>query len=150
MRAYLGGDPGKSGAFAVVKSDGSGAVWKMPATELDTIHLCRTLAKLFPGITGLVEKVSSSPQMGVTSAFTFGGSYKEMRMSLASAGIGFDDVLPRAWQKELGMKKKPNEANTPWKNRLKAKAQQLYPGVRITLATADALLIAHVHMKMST
>ena len=34
------------------------------------------------------------------------------------------------------------ESKTEWKNRLKGMAQQLYPDLKVTLATADALLIA--------
>jgi hypothetical protein len=30
---------------------------------------------------------------------------------------------------------------TIWKNKLKTRAQQLYPGIKVTLANADALLI---------
>ena len=39
---------------------------------------------------------------------------------------------------------KSSGSKTEWKNKLKAKAQQLFPvwSKRITLATADALLIA--------
>lgn len=35
-----------------------------------------------------------------------------------------------------------DETKTAFKNRLKAKASQLYPSLKVTLATADALLIA--------
>lgn len=41
-----------------------------------------------------------------------------------------------------GKKKIGGESETQWKNRLKAKAQQLFPQQEVTLATADALLIA--------
>lgn len=35
------------------------------------------------------------------------------------------------------------EQMTEWKNKLKACAQGLFPGVHITLSTADAVLIAN-------
>ena len=33
------------------------------------------------------------------------------------------------------------ETPTQWKNKLKAEAQRLFPDIRVTLKTADALLI---------
>ena len=89
-----------------------------------------------------IEKVSSSPQMGVTSAFTFGRGYGFLRGLLTAYNYPFEEVLPRKWQASFGMKKGKDESNTQWKNRLKGKAQQLFPHLKVTLATADALLIA--------
>ena len=99
--------------------------------------------------------------------FKFGMSYGGLRMALVAAGIPFDEVTPQTWQKGLGIaprrphtktrevqiKKGKNkgkwrteryggETDTEFKNRLKAKAQQLFPTVKVTLAVADALLIA--------
>ena len=38
-------------------------------------------------------------------------------------------------------------SKTEWKNKLKAKAQQLFPGEKVTLATCDSLLIAEYGRK---
>jgi Holliday junction resolvasome RuvABC endonuclease subunit len=130
---YLGVDVGVSGGLALL--DDAGAVlWavKMPATDAD-------LFALFPRdelTVAVLEKVSASPQMGVTSAFTFGAGYGRCRMALAAARIPFDELTPQTWQRRLG------GLSGGDKQLLKARAQQLYPTVRITLATADALLLA--------
>lgn len=84
----------------------------------------------------MIELVHSSPQMGVTSAFTFGRSYGFLRGLLIAHGIAFEEVRPQAWQKLLGC------LSHGEKNVTKAKAQQLFPGEKITHGNADALLIA--------
>jgi len=51
-------------------------------------------------------------------------------------------VRPQKWQKALGLGSASGCASkTEWKNKLKAAAQRLYPHLKPTLATADALLI---------
>ena len=42
------------------------------------------------------------------------------------------------------MKKDKDESKGEWKRRLREKAEMLYPKLKITANTADALLIAHV------
>jgi Holliday junction resolvasome RuvABC endonuclease subunit len=130
---YLGVDVGVSGGLALLDEAGA-VVWavKMPATDAD-------LFALLPHdelTVAVLEKVHSSPQMGVTSAFTFGAGYGRCRMALAAAHIPFDELTPQVWQRKLG------GLSGGDKHLLKARAQQLYPAVKITLATADALLLA--------
>ncbi len=50
-------------------------------------------------------------------------------------------VPPKKWQAALGLGSAKELTKTQWKNKLKNMAQQLYPKVKVTLATADALLI---------
>lgn len=51
-------------------------------------------------------------------------------------------VPPKAWQKALGLGgSKSHASKTAWKNHLKQRAEQLFPKLKVTLATADALLI---------
>ena len=75
--------------------------------------------------------------------FKFGMSYGGLRMALTAAQIPFESATPQNWQKSLGIGKKgKTETRTSFKNRLKAKAQQLFPNLKVTLATSDALLLA--------
>jgi hypothetical protein len=57
-------------------------------------------------------------------------------MALTAAGIPFERVRPQAWQKAMGCMSKGD------KNITKRKAQELFPQIKVTHATADALLIA--------
>jgi hypothetical protein len=88
------------------------------------------------GIHAYIEQVYSSPQMGVKSAFTFGNGFGHLEMALTAAGIPFARIRPQVWQKELGCLTKGD------KNVSKRKAQELFPSMKVTHATADALLIA--------
>ena len=111
----------------------------MPATMRDladmiVVHSSIYRAQKFP-IFAYVEKVHSSPQMGVTSAFTFGQGYGALLMLLTCKGIPFEQVTPQKWQKAMGCMSKGD------KNVTKRRAQELFPNLKITHATADALLI---------
>lgn len=76
-------------------------------------------------------------------AFKFGMSYGGLRMALIAAYIPFEQVVPTVWQKALRIPaRKKTESKPRWKARLKAHAQQLFPRETVTLATADALLLA--------
>lgn len=70
------------------------------------------------------------------------GEYRMCRATLATLGIPFLAVTPKNWQAHYGLAKEKLEGDTSWKNRLKARAQSLFPDVKVTLATADALLLA--------
>lgn len=132
---YIGIDPGLSGGIAKLNYDGTFlSAEKMPPTERDIYD---ALAALDGGPeTAMIEKVSASPQMGVTSAFTFGKGYGGLRMALTASGIPFDEVTPQRWQKAMQCLTGGD------KNVSKRRAQQLFPQVKVTHAIADALIIA--------
>lgn len=140
---YIGIDPGQSGGIAILSNKNE--VIKMPSTEKDIwewfdFHKNNCFA--------IIEKVHSMPGQGVASTFKFGKGYGGLRMALIAAGIPFDEVTPRMWQKSLGITSKAKtESKTEFKNRLKAKAQQLFPQIKMTLSICDALLIAEYNRR---
>jgi crossover junction endodeoxyribonuclease RuvC len=138
----IGVDPGANGAIAWIDERGKSCVEKMPDTLQDLWELICDITN-FPrsAIDGrrykaYIEQVSSSPQMGVVSSFSFGRGYGNLEMALTAAGIPFERVRPQVWQKAMGCMTKGD------KNISKAKAQELFPDKKIIHATADALLIA--------
>ena len=140
----IGADPGVNGGIAWI-NDGKPCVEKMPETLQDLweliqdIRRCAMATPRFPngyGCHAYLEQVHSSPQMGVKSAFTFGNGFGHLEMALTAAGIPFARIRPQVWQKELGCMTKGD------KNVSKRKAQELFPSMKVTHATADALLIA--------
>ncbi len=141
---YLGIDPGQSGGIAWRRNSygpNEAGATPMPKTEREILEVVGDYA--ISTRFCIIEKVHAMPQQGVSSTFKFGVGYGGLRMALIATGVPFDEVTPQAWQKGLGIpKKKKTESKTQWKNRLKAKAQQLFPSLDVTLATADALLIA--------
>jgi Holliday junction resolvasome RuvABC endonuclease subunit len=81
--------------------------------------------------------------MGVVSAFTFGCNYERVVMALMCAGIPVEEVTPQRWQKALGCLTHGDKKVS------KARAQQLFPGIKITNYIADALLIAEYGRRIS-
>lgn len=147
---YIGIDPGSSGGLACLagRSTISGT---MPETEADIYEWILSLkappwhdSERFAVIEKVGGFIQGVPAPG-SAMFKFGVSYGGLRMALIACGIPFEEVTPQKWQKALGISprdNKGNESKSAFKNRLKAKAQQLFPGEKITLAVADALLIA--------
>ena len=137
----IGIDPGANGAIAWIDERGKSCVEKMPDTLQDLWDLIQSIGFEVPDfkpyeVKAYIEQVSSSPQMGVVSAFSFGRGYGNLEMALTAAGIPFERVRPQVWQKAMGCMTKGD------KNISKAKAQELFPDKKIIHATADALLIA--------
>jgi len=125
----------------------------MPATERDVWELFTTLygGEAF----AFIEKVSAMPgrkttkgkerqSMGATSAFTFGMGYGGLRMALIAAGIPFETITPGKWQKHFGLiTPKGKDLTTGEKKNIhKARAQELFPGMKVTQYNADAILLA--------
>lgn len=145
MKTIIGIDPGKNGGIAWI-TDGKPCVEKMPDTVKDLWELIESIMhsgtpaeRLQKGVYGFkayIEAIHSSPQMGVVSAFTFGQGLGRLEMALTAAAIPFERVRPHLWQKEMKCMSKGD------KNVTKAKAQELFPSMKVTHATADALLIA--------
>jgi hypothetical protein len=133
---YFGIDPGKSGAISAIWDDGTPhCSWcKLDATDADIYDWLRGFDCC--DARAVIERVSSSPQMGVVSAFTFGRSFGFLRGVLTASKIPYDEVTPATWQREMKCLTKGD------KNVSKARAQQLWPTVKITHANADSLLLA--------
>lgn len=135
---YLGIDPGQGGGLALVGEGGSILmVEKMPQTERDLLDLLTLWS--FPHqdeSMATLEFVRSSPQMGVASAFKFGSGYGGLRMALVASGIPFNEVTPKKWQGVMQCRTGGD------KNVTKRRAQELFPGAKVTHAVADALLLA--------
>lgn len=142
---YIGIDPGLSGGIAWYSShSGIRAAYKMPVTDRELLDAVEGLLTLSGELIALLERVHASPQMGVTSAFTFGRGYGKLEMALTAARIPFDYVQPAKWQRAMGCLTKGD------KNVSKARAQQLFPELKITHAIADALLIAEYGRRLHT
>lgn len=139
---FIGIDPGQSGGIGVINGAGY-YVDKMPETERDIFnYLVSVVAQSDCGqggvalVSAVIEQVHSMPGQGVVSSFKFGMSYGALRMALICSGIPFETVTPQKWQKELQCLSRGN------KNVTKKKAQELFPKLKITHATADAILLA--------
>ena len=142
MDLYLGIDPGKSGAICCTDSNRIGDI--ITTTDLNYAEIWRSLTEYIQGSScvACIEAVNAMPGQGVSSTFKFGESFGALLMLLAAAGVSFTRVRPASWCSEFGLKRDSSETQSEWKNRHKVLAQELFPDVKITHATADALLIS--------
>jgi crossover junction endodeoxyribonuclease RuvC len=132
---YIGIDPGMSGSVVAIR-DRKISFVRNDQTEADVSDFIEGLGWDDDDSFAVIERVHSMPKQGVASSFKFGVSYGFLRGCLFADKIAFEEVTPQKWQKEMGCLTHGN------KNVSKARAQQLFPGVKITHANADALLIA--------
>lgn len=161
-RSYVGIDPGKQGGIVLI-SPISVVWWSIPETELDLWNVFTTVQALTcRGAYACIENVHASPQGGVSSMFTFGYGYGRLRLGLVAIGLPHDLVRPQEWQgalnipsrkkgtgPKIGFRKSGGEKDKEWKERLRARAQQVFPALslwreskKMQYAIADALLIA--------
>jgi crossover junction endodeoxyribonuclease RuvC len=107
----LGVDPGLKGALAFYDVDnGKLDVFDMPTYEVirngktkrdvDADEVGRLVREHHP-VRATVEKVGATPQMGVTSSFTFGEGYGVIRGVVAGVGIKLNKVNPQTWQRDM-------------------------------------------------
>lgn len=144
---YIGIDPGVSGGIAIIDQDSHPvSVLSMPDTEHDTWLAIKAIDEngeaIIEQLGGMPRGEDGKAKQSPTTMLTMGRNYGGLRMALVARGIRFDEVLPVRWQKLFGLIKHPGETKTAKKNRHKAKAQQLFPAVKVTHAIADALLLA--------
>lgn len=149
-KIYLGIDPGKSGGLASIY--GEEVVCKMmPESNFDVFYWLNgdphrtTLA--------MVEWIHPAIQgIGKSAMSKLYGNFTALQMALTALNIPQEVIKPVDWQRGLKIpKRKRSETTSQWKNRLRARAQELYPKLPlwskpktkgIQLAIADALLIA--------
>ena len=134
-KIVFGVDPGKNGGIAVLGYSSKPLVYKMPPSEEALSQLLYYDLDIAHDLV-VLERVRSSPQMGVVSAFTFGWGYGMLRMAFTAAHARIEEVTPQKWQKALGCMTGGD------KNVTKAKAQAMFPDVKVTHWNADALLLA--------
>lgn len=138
-------DPGQSGAFAWYIDDQSYSK-AMPDTEKDIadhfVYLKDLATQNNAIMEVFLEKVHSMPGQGVASSFKFGEHFGFLKGVITTLEIRLELVTPQAWMKTMSLGTSSSCASkTEWKNKLKGEAQRLYPQQKVTLKTADALLI---------
>lgn len=149
----IGVDPGLDGGIAVVNSKGELlAHHDMPSKKklisrtrkrlYDTSALNRlieTLQQEHHVNQAAVERVASSPQMGVASAFSFGHGYGILHGVLAGRGMSVLNVEPTVWKRKMMV------SGTD-KSKSVAKAEELF-GLKMKDGVAEAALIAYYVLK---
>ena len=145
LYSLIGIDPGLAGGIAVLEDD-TLHTYKMPETYADIFITLKELKENFNVNKAVLEKVGAGmPGQSSKATATFARHNGHLEMALYALGIQTEEVTPQKWQKfysnQIGSSK--GLTKTEWKNKLKGLAQRLYPKTKVTLNTADAILLAH-------
>lgn len=116
---YVGIDPGKSGALAVLQADGQCGV--VPFNEAS--YTAALAALVGVDVRCCVEKVNAMPGQGVVSMFNFGHNLGFIEGLLQAFGISYQLVPPQTWKKEFSV--------TSDKNTSIQVCQKLFPNVSL-------------------
>lgn len=139
----VGVDPGQSGGFGAIYPDGTVVGIPMPQTPRGITDVLRDLRN--SGITAaFIERTVkyAGKNMPQSSAIVYGKNCGVLEASLILLKFTIEKPTPQQWQKAFTMVRKPGEDQTKWKNRLKDRAEDLFPSAKPTHKTADALLLA--------
>lgn len=139
---YLAIDPGANGGICWRTYRETKAI-KMPPTNIEVIQAIQKLGQLDMPVMAYIELPPLFAGRNIP-----GSAVGKMMMNYgicygACAALGFSvhPVRPPEWQKAHPVGTKSGMNNTEWKNKLKARACEIFPNIDVTLATADALLI---------
>ena len=135
----IGLDPGASGGMAVLGDCEVTTLKFDTMTPREIYDELWDLSLLGLPVKAYLEKVHGMP--GCRGQFEFGVKYGWLQMALIAARIPFELVPPQTWQRGVGMAGLKGE-KADRKRQLKARAQELFPSIKVTLSDADALLIA--------
>jgi hypothetical protein len=148
MKTIIAIDPGKSGGIAVIYPNGRTVADPMPETEEDLVNYLRSIDSECSlesyALHAYVEKVGGFVGKGQpgSAMFKFGFGAGVIEGALRALRIRTIYVRPQEWQKTFSLGTAAGCAKkTEWKNKLKAEAQRRFPSLKVTLSTADALLI---------
>lgn len=142
MKTIIGIDPGAHGGIAVLYSDNNIYIYDMPSTPKDILEF-------FDEFRGkdcyaILEDVGHGmPGQSSSATAKFARHNGHLEMALLACGIPTRKVIPSKWMRSLGIGSSSGLSKKDWKNKLKAKAQELFPCTKMTLATCDAALIAY-------
>jgi len=147
QRHYIGIDPGASGgiAWSSPLGDKSAPLPKTLGDFREQVFEILGQQGFFHAISQSVCYLESPPKfvkaIPGSAVFVMAQSFGRIEGVLAAFKVPTVTVTPQAWQKAHGLGTRGEMTTTQWKNKLKARAQSLYPEEKVTLATADALLI---------
>lgn len=120
---YIGIDPGKSGAMAIISGDDIVVYPYDERLYLPALRLCGNYDYDNPSARCVLEHVGARPGQGVTSMFTFGEYFGWVKGVLEVLRIPYELVRPAKWKKEFSV--------TADKNSSIEVARRLFPNVSL-------------------
>jgi hypothetical protein len=135
----VGIDPGLSGGISIYDKKNGHRAFKMPETTQDITMILKSVQEGSNGdLKIFLEHVHAMPGNGASSAWKFAQNFGEIRGVVTALQIPFEMVSPMKWMKVFRQMPKDKADR---KKKLKSLAQELYPELKATLNTADAILI---------
>lgn len=155
INCVMGIDPGSNGGIAIFIPGMKTKAIKMPKDNSELADMFQYYAESYKPIIFL-EKLSVRPDdvaVGADGKPNMGkifriqkmmANFEHLKALIETAGIPYVMVHPRKWMCYLNLVQKGvKEEKAERKRRYASKAGELYPGVKVTLWNADALLIMH-------
>ena len=143
----IGIDPGKNGGAALIYIDQQIEdikIFRCPPTPQEMVD---QLSSRIPVSVGshnafaFVEHVHAFPGQGVVSTFSFGQNLGQWEGVLASQDVTVEYVSPRKW---MNIYNTPSKLTRRTRKRyLRDQAEFIYPNIKMTFNTSDAVLIAN-------
>ena len=147
--AVIGIDPGKQGGIAIyTKEDGMVRTVKMPEDVNELDSLVSYYKENYTPV-AFLEKLNLHRGDTAIPGKVFGiqkllENFAQLRAVLDLAAIPYAMVHPLSWENRLGLRVRGLREDKPArKRRYRDIAAKEYPGNKVTLWNADALLIMH-------
>lgn len=140
-------DPGVKGGIAIC-IDGKVSAWGMPSSPVELAQQLRQLS-----LSGVyvedVPKFTGKNIPGSMVAVLF-QSVGVVLGVCAALNLPVIMVKPKEWQKACGVGGRDGLTHGKWKQKLRDVARMRFPDIKVTLETADALLMASSYIHANT
>lgn len=154
----LGIDPGQNGALVIYHPDAKHLILlDMPTIEVRVAKTTKRRVDLYQLGNWLdihrsmcrgaiIEEVTSSPQMGVASAFSFGFSAGAVQAAVAANAIPIRMVRPQEWKSKFGLLRQDKDASRLVASRIAPQFAHHWP-LKKHDGRAEAFLLAYYGAK---
>jgi len=143
---FIGIDPGKTGAVAIIYRDSYAAedIPLMAGGDVNVNELSNMFVLYTPErrVFCLIEKAQPMPKQGVVSVFNYGKHYGELMAWLKIMMISFQEISPNKWKREFQLLGKDKKESVAVCQKLFPEAELKTPRGRLLHGRAEALLLA--------
>ena len=137
-------DPGVNGGIAVfTPSEGTIELHKMPGTDWDVVQLLKDINSNAGAVILYLEEPPLFAGKGIPGSAIGKLMWNTGVLYGCAVAHAWEvhRIRPAIWMKAHPVGTKGDLTTTAWKNKLKARASELFPNETVTLWNADALLI---------
>lgn len=107
---YIGIDPGKKGAMAILREDGSSIIYPFSEAGYKEVLADYSTENFKCRARCCLEHVSAMPGNGSVSMFNFGENFGFIQGLLTAYEIPYELVRPQKWKKEFSISSDKNQS----------------------------------------